>query len=233
MQAQCVAVIILISGTFEPQDSKDPADVLRSFEEELRKAVISAAKDKDLRQKLGKIAKATFDKDIAQAVSKSAKSAWEYHGDFLDRIALADVHFKHDDDKAERTLWFAACKAVFTKQLAGCKEAVPGATDLPSTEQVYYDLKQAIGRVAKRFVAGATDYDRAGYEAAREAFTALNAKARAPATDPKASYTKQLIEIDRLYPLGTDEQKKANAQPSQILKAAAKSSLDRSAVAPK
>ena len=218
-----MALLLLSSAV---QDAKDPAEVLRAFEEELRKAVVTAAKDKDLRQKLGKLAKTTFDKEITSSVPKAPKGAWEYHADLLDRLAIADVHFRHDDDKAERTLWFAACKASFTRELAACKENAPGA-EAPTTEQVYYDLKQTVGKVAKRFTAGSTDYDKVGYDAARDAFKALNAKAKAPAGDPKAAYTKQLMEIDKVYPLNTDDQKKSNTQPSQILKTAAKASLDR------
>lgn len=224
----CVTVIFMLAS--RAQDAKDPADVLRSFEEELRKAVVTAAKNKDLRQKLGKLAKATFDKDITTAVPKAPRGAWEYHADLLDRLAVADVHFRHDDDKAERTLWFAACKAAFTRQLAACKENAPGA-EPPATEQVYYDLKQTVAKVAKRFTAAATDYDRVGYEAAREAFTALNAKSKSGAGDPKADYTKNLTEIDKLYSMTTDDQKKANTLPSQVLKTAAKSSLDRASAA--
>jgi hypothetical protein len=42
-----------------------------------------------------------------------------------------------------------------------------------------------------------------------------------------------LIEIDRVYPLGTDEQKAANQERNQLLKAAAKNAYDRARTAPK
>lgn len=214
------------------QESKDPAEVLRTLEEDLRKAITNSGKNKDTRKKLTALAKSSFDGDIRASAPKVPKGVWEYHDDFLGRLAVADVHFRHEDDRAERTIWFAGCRSAFSRQIAGSKEAAAGV-EAPSTDQLYLDFRDAVAKVGKRFAPGAVDYDKAGYEAAREAFNALIQKARAPGGDPKLAYAKALSDIDRVYPINTDDLKKANTQRHQMLTAAAKAVLDRALTAPK
>jgi hypothetical protein len=217
-----------------PQDQKDPGELLQTLSQELRRAIKTAGKDLDVRLRLTKLAKATFDKDLASApASKTPKSAWEYHAEFLERLAVADTHFRGDPDKAERAIWIVACKAAYTRELASCKETSLAGAEAPATDQVYYDLNQAVAKVAKRFAQGADDYDKAGYDGARQAFVALVGKSKAPQADPKLLYTKWLSDTDRLYPLSTDDQKKQNTTPNQILKTASKTALDRMLAAPK
>lgn len=218
---------------FGVQDSQDPADLLQKLSADLRSAINTAAKDLDVRQRLTKLAKATFDKDVASAVPKTPKGAWEFHSEFLEHVALADTHFRGERDKAERILWIAACKGAYARQLTASKELAAGAAELPPVDQVYYDLTQAVARVAKKFARGADEYDKAGYDAAKQAFGLLVPKARAPQGDPKSLYAKWLIEIDRVYSLTTDDQKKQNSTPNAMLKAAAKVALDRALAAPK
>jgi hypothetical protein len=203
------------------------------LEEDLRKAIKTGGKDKDVRDKLTKLAKATFDRAIGSSTPKSAKSVWEYQAEFLEHIALADAQFRAEADKAERTIWIASCKAVFSRQTATSKESGLADAAWPTVEDVYYELKQAVSRVEKRFGRDAGEYDKAGYDAAKQAFAYVIAKARAPGGDPKSLYAKWLVEIDQVYPLTSDEQKKLNTQKNQLLKTAAKNALDRALAAPK
>lgn len=232
MVTSFVATMLLPLFPIAPQESKDPTEVLRTLEEDLRKAITNSGKNKDTRKKLTALAKSSFDADIRASAPKVPKGVWEYHDDFLDRLAVADVHFRHEDDKPERAIWFAGCRSAFSRQIAGSKEAAPGA-ETPTTDQLYLDLRDAVAKVGKRFAPGAVDYDKAGYEAAREAFSSLVQKARAPGGDPKLAYAKALSDIDRVYPMNTEDQKKANTLRHQMLKTAAKAALDRALVAPK
>ncbi len=225
---------LVVCGSPSAPDAKDPGELLQTLSEELRKAIKTAGKDLDVRQKLTKLAKSTFDKDLASApASKTPKSAWDYHADLLDRLAMADTHFRDERDKAERTIWIAACKAAYARELTSCKEVAPGGAEAPATDQVYYDLTQAVAKVSKRFARGGEEYDVVGYAAAKQAFGALVGKSKAAQGDPKLLYTKWLLDIDRIYSLSTDDQKKQNTVPNQLLKAAAKTALDRMLAAPK
>ena len=225
--------VLALGGLSASQDQKDPSELLQKLSEELRKAIKTAGKDLDVRQRLTKLAKSTFDKDLASAPAPaSPKGAWDYQSDFLDHLATADTHFRADTDKLERALWIAACKAAYTKQLSSAKEAAAGA-DVPAPDQVYYDLTQAVASVFKRFARGSTEYDQAGYAGAKQAFGMLLPKSKTAQGDPKVLYTKWLSDIDRVYPLTTDDQKKQNTLPNQLLKAASKSALDRMLAAPK
>jgi hypothetical protein len=228
-------IVVMVWGLFVPgtQSPKDPTDVLRTLEEDLRKAIKTAAKDKDVRDKLGKVAKATFDRDITGAAPKVPKSAWEYQAEFLEHLAVAETYFKNDADKIERSYWTAACKTALTRQLLGCREAGLSEKDLPATDEVYYELKQAVARVEKRFTSTATEYEKAGYDSGKQVFTSLIARARAPKEDPKDLYAKWLVEIDRIYPTATDDQKRVNTPKAQLLKTSAKAALDRSLAASK
>jgi hypothetical protein len=233
MAVRALIELLLLASCTGPQDPKDPTEVLRSLEEDLRKAVKTGGKDKDVRDKLTKLAKTTFDRAIGTSSPKGAKSIWEYHSEFLEHIALADTHFRAEPDKAERTIWIASCKTVFSRQATTSKESGLADAVCPTVEDVYYDLKQAVSKVEKKFGRDAGEYDKAGYDAAKQAFASVIARARAPGGDPKSLYTKWLVEIDQVYPLTSDEQKKLNTQKNQLLKTAAKTALDRALAAPK
>lgn len=215
------------------QDPKEPRDVLLSFQDELKKAITTGGKNKDIRTKLTKIAQQSFSKDIASASPKVPKGAWEYVHEFVDNVAKADPVFKAEEDKAERALWFTACKAAYARELSNCKETDLAAADSPKADDVYYELTKEVTSIQKRFAKDAADFDKASYDAAKQAYTLLIGRARAPQGDPKPLYTKWLIDIDKNYPMTTEEQKKQLGPINALLKAAAKSAYDRALSAPK
>lgn len=215
------------------QDKKEPYEVLQSFQDDLKKNVRTAGKDKDVRTKMNKFSQETFNRDIASTTPKTPKGAWEYVHGFVDNVARADVFFKGDEDKAERTLWLAACKTAFARELANSKEGGLAQDDLPRADDVYNDLVKEVASIQKRFAKGATEYDKASYDAAKQAFTYLLGRARAPQGDPQALYTKWLIEIDKNYPTSTEDQKRDLGPINALLKTAAKSAVDRARAAPK
>lgn len=217
-----------------PLEEKTPQEVLSQLERDLREAIKTGLKNKDIRSKLSKAAQERFARELASsAAPKSPKSVWEYAADHLDNLATAETFFKEADDKAERTLWFGACRSTFERLKSASKETSLPAKDLPTTEKAYDDLVDAVGKVERRFTKQATDLRKEALGVSRQAFNLAIASARAPSGSSEAWYTKQLIEIDRVYPIGTDEQKAANQERNQLLKAAAKNAYDRARTAPK
>jgi len=113
-----------------------------------------------------------------------------------------------------------------------CAELKLTGAQIPTAEEVYDDARRAVGNVEGAFAGEAQEYDKAGYEAAKQAFMVMVNRARRPRGDPQDLYLKQLVEIDRYYPLRTEEQRKANSYRNQLLKTCAKAVLDRYPKAP-
>lgn len=220
-----LSVWALALGLFAAEwlEEKTPQEVLGQLEHDLREAIKTGLKNKDVRSKLSKAAQERFARDLgSSAAPKIPKSVWEYASDHLDNLATAETFFKEADDKAERTLWLAACRSTFERLKTASKETSLPGKDLPTTEKAYEDLVDAVGRVERRFTKQAADLRKEALGVSRQAFSLGIASARAPTGSQEAWYTKQLIEIDRVYPLNTDEQKTANQERNQLLKTAPK-----------
>jgi len=203
---------------------RDPADVLRTFEDDLRKATRAAG---DHRDKLRIAAKISFDKDVAAAVLKNPKSGWDHYTDFLSALGKAERSFGGKNEGAERILYVAGCRAAFQRQLVQCKETKLAATEQPTTTELFNALVDAMTTVKSRYIGeGVQDLREAAYEMAYGTFRNFIRKARAPSGEPKNLYASQLVKIDKSFVIAADERPK-NDTPNKLLKEAAKDALDR------
>ncbi len=231
MHLLLVSVGFWLSGESSLIQEKTISDVLFDFSKDLREAInATGVKDKDTRSRLSKAAQEKFNRNISSAGdTKNQKPTWDYLDEYLDDISMADKHFREAADKVERGMWLTACKQAFQRRRAASKEPDP----VPTTDKVYRDLNDALGKIEKRFTPAAAEFRAASYTVAKEAFTALIGSAKSPAGDQEAWYTRELQDVDRLYPTRTDDDRKKFAVRNQLLKSCAKVAFDRARVAPK
>jgi len=223
MAAMLVALIFAsIPGALSLQ-AKDPEDVLTTYLSDLEKAVKNTtAKNLQDRAKLEQAAKLAFDRDLAGTSPSVPKPAWDYLHKHLDNLRLGDKKFPEDGSKAERALWIVACKAVFTRELARCKE--PEAA--PSTEQLFESLFDAVREVDKMFPL-AQDLRSDGIGSARVIYNQTLGKATPTSKDAKLLYTERLSRIDKTFPVTSDKEKSSNTESCAVLKTAAKTLFEK------
>src|SRR5262245_59381147 len=131
MNPAILALSLLALGAVR---QRDPGDVLRTFEEDLRKATRAAG---DQREKLRIAAKTTFDKDLAASTLKIPKAAWDHFSDYLTSVGKAERSFGGKTESAERVQWLAGCKMALQRQLTQCKETKLAVVDQPTTTELF------------------------------------------------------------------------------------------------
>jgi len=203
--------------------AKDPEDALSVFLSDLEKAVKNTnAKNLPDRAKLEAAARQSFDRELGASALAVPKPAWDYLAKHLDSLRLGDKKFPEDPFKAERSAWMAACKSVFTKEIRGAKEPETA----PSTDQLFDSTFDAVRDVDKMFpLAQALRAD--GIASVRAIFSQLLPKTTSTTRDAKLLYTERIARIDKVFSVTSDKEKSANTESCTLLKALAKSVLDR------
>src|SRR5262245_58006438 len=130
-------LVLAVGGRTGAPQQRDPGDVLRTLEEDLRKATRGTP---DQREKLRIASKTAFDKDVAAAVLKNPKPAWDHFADYLTSLGRAERSFGGKNESAERALWILGCKQVLQRQLNQCKESKLAGADLPTTTELFNAL---------------------------------------------------------------------------------------------
>lgn len=219
-----LALAFVLSFSAQASGGKDPAALLRTLYDDLRKASQAAA---DARDKARKSARDAFDREIGAATLRAPKSAWDLVRDHFDRLSEGD-RFSLKNDRAERDLWVSACRTALLRQLALSKEVKGTDAEMATTSQLFNDAFSTVGELRTKFTAEGTDDLRgAALEGVGMTFRLLIRRARVPAIDAKAAYASQLSKIDQKFPVDGDGGK-VNGRINAVLKEAAKSALDRS-----
>jgi hypothetical protein len=215
---------LALAAGYGSAQQRDPADLLRTLEDDLRKATRTSG---DQREKLRIAAKSAFDKDVAAAVLKNPKASWDHFSDYLTSLGKAERSFGGKNEGAERLLWIQACKMALQRQLTQCKDTKFAAGDRPTTTELFNALVDAMSNVKTRYIGeGVQDLREAAYDMAYTTFRTFIRKARAPSGEPKNLYAAQLAKIDKSFMIVADERAK-NDLPNRLLKEAAKDALDR------
>ena len=204
---------------------RDPASLLKTLHDDLRKSSRSTGETRD---KLRKAAKVVFDRELAASVPRTPRPVWSLFEDHLDDLADAD-RFPVKTDRAERDLWVVSCRSALARQLAHSKESNGTDAEMPTTAQVFSDAMDGAGDVKTRFGAeGLDDLKIAAIDGLNQTFRSLIRRARPPSSgDPKSQYASQLARIDQKFPVAGDTEKKANLRANNLLKDVAKAALDR------